>query len=75
LQKHRQLPNPCQLKPAALKEGISEAQWANLEKKKSIKKQQATSRVEKWMEIWDIIFPGIQKPDTPCKCFISIICI
>jgi hypothetical protein len=33
LAEHLQLPTPCELKLAILKEGISDAQWANLEKR------------------------------------------
>jgi hypothetical protein len=50
-----------------LKEGISDAQWANLDKKKNSKKTQASSRIDKYWEIWDTIFPGVPRPETPCK--------
>jgi hypothetical protein len=73
LEEHRQLPTPCERKPAILKEGISDAQWANLEKKKSAKKKKATSRIEKYWEIWDTLFPGDARPKTPCK-YISPLC-
>jgi hypothetical protein len=64
---HRQLPTPCERRQTTLKEGISDAQWANLDKKKNTKKTQASSRIEKYWEIWDTIFPGVPKPETPCK--------
>jgi hypothetical protein len=69
LAEHLQLPTPCELKPAILKEGISDAQWANLEKKKSVQKRKATSRVEKYWEIWDTLFPEEPRPTTPCTHF------
>jgi len=47
-----------------LKEGISEAQWASLDRKK---KNQGSSNIEKWNEIWAILFPEIACPKTPCK--------
>jgi hypothetical protein len=67
LENHRQLPIPCERRQTTLKEGISDAQWANLDKKKNTKKTQASSRIEKYWEIWDAIFPGVTRPETPCK--------
>lgn len=67
LEAHRQLPDSCDLKDASLKEGISDAQWAKLDKKKTAMKSQASSKIEKYWEIWDILFPAIQHPTTPCK--------
>jgi hypothetical protein len=67
LQSHLQLPIPCGLQIPSQKEGISDAQWASLDKKKSNKKSQETSRIDKWMEIWVILFAEIPQPDTPCK--------
>lgn len=67
LQRHRQLAVSCERSPPSEKEGISEAQWANLDKKKSSGKSQATSRIDLWMQYWDILFPGIERPATPCE--------
>lgn len=64
LENHRQLPNPCERGDASLKEGISDAQWASLDRKK---KNQAATNIEKWIEIWKILFPGKPAPQTPCK--------
>jgi hypothetical protein len=64
LQNHRQLPHPCERGDASLKEGISEAQWASLDRKK---KNQGSSTIEKWNEIWAILFPEKPCPKTPCK--------
>jgi hypothetical protein len=66
LQDHRQLDVPCERRSPSAKEGISEAQWANLDKKKSAKKSRVSSRIALWMEYWDILFPGVQPPATPC---------
>ncbi|KAH7343059.1 hypothetical protein BKA65DRAFT_552670 [Rhexocercosporidium sp. MPI-PUGE-AT-0058] len=65
LESHRQLPDFCTLREPKLKEGISDAQWAKLDKKKSVRKDQATHRVEKYWEIWDILFPGVPRPSNP----------
>ena len=67
LEAHRQLATPCERKEAILKEGISDSQWAKLEKKQNSKQSRGVSRVEKWWEMWDILFPGVPRPKTPCK--------
>ena len=67
LQSHLQLPVPCERRSPSEKEGISDAQWANLDKKKNIKKSQVVSRVDLWMEYWNILFPGVLQPATPCE--------
>lgn len=69
LQAHRQQLKICERRNDNLKEGISEAQWAQLDKKKSAKQSKTSSRVEKYWEIWDILFPNIPRPKTPCKLF------
>ncbi|KAG4425118.1 hypothetical protein IFR04_001685 [Cadophora malorum] len=65
LECHRQLPQPCERRDSSGKEGISEAQCADLDKKKNPKKNQLTSSVEKYWEIWAILFPGIVRPASP----------
>lgn len=72
LQSHRQLPTPCPRGVESLKEGISDAQWASLERRNS-RRPQSISRVEKYWQIWDTIFPGMEKPDTPCKKYSSFV--
>jgi hypothetical protein len=67
LEAHRQQTKMCERREANLKEGISDAQWAQLDKKRSAKQTKSLSRVEKYWEIWEIIFPNISKPKTPCK--------
>jgi len=57
----------CNLRDPSLKEGISDDQWVLLDKKKSIRKDQEFSSVEKWYEIWVILFPELSKPETPCE--------
>ncbi|KUJ09930.1 uncharacterized protein LY89DRAFT_740342 [Mollisia scopiformis] len=65
LEAHRQQINMCERREATLKEGISDAQWAQLDKKRSVKQVKSLSRVEKYWEIWEIIFPNTPKPKTP----------
>jgi hypothetical protein len=71
-EEHQRQEVPCQLKPKVIKEGISEAQWAALGKS-SNKKGKSTScplprnTVEKWNEIWVVLFPAVNCPSNPCK--------
>jgi hypothetical protein len=73
LEIHRQLPTPCLRNPSSLKEGISEAQWASLDEKRHSKKNKGSpserpkTNVEKWNDIWVILFPDIPVPNSPCK--------
>src|SRR4051812_46155528 len=66
LKKHHQLPVPCDLNSSGTKEGISDFQWAILDKKRSKKNIQGLSSVDKWNEIWSVLFPGVSHPQTPC---------
>lgn len=68
LEAHRQLETSCQRGDSALKEGISEAQWARLEGKRGTKAPQTVERVGRWFEIWDILFPQCNRPASPCQC-------
>lgn len=49
-----------------MKEGISEEQWAALERQNH-KKNQEKHKFERWFDIWRILFPGVDEPRTPCK--------
>lgn len=64
LTEHLRLEVPCQRGESVLKEGISEAQWAALDKQNR-KKNQEKHKVEKWFEIWRVLFPEVPEPDTP----------
>ncbi|RYP70087.1 hypothetical protein DL771_005704 [Monosporascus sp. 5C6A] len=58
------LEDACRRGNPELKQGITAEQWALL-KGGSGKKRLRVSPVERWWEIWDIIFPGKQRPDHP----------
>ena len=60
----------CELGDPSKKEGIDEAQWAALDKQNR-KKNQETHRVEKWFEIWDVLFPSVIRPKSPCTFSLS----
>jgi hypothetical protein len=72
LEQHRQLDDACPKNPQSMKEGISDAQWARLEEKSSKKgkssgMEKPKSDLDKWNDIWRILFPGRNPPSTPCK--------
>ncbi|KAK0705658.1 hypothetical protein B0H67DRAFT_388929 [Lasiosphaeris hirsuta] len=67
LAEHRKMDKSCELGDSSKKEGIDEAQWAALDKQNR-RKNQETHRVEKWFEIWDVLFPAVTRPKSPCKC-------
>jgi hypothetical protein len=58
-----------------MKEGISEAHWTGLSEEKHSREGKAAmtelpkSDVEKWNDIWRILFPELPTPATPCKHF------
>ncbi|RDW67723.1 hypothetical protein BP6252_09119 [Coleophoma cylindrospora] len=64
LQTHRRNPEPCPINPDSMKEGINEVQWTSLEIKAKTKRS-ATSDLQKWNEIWGILFPTIEPPSHP----------
>jgi len=66
LKEHQRAAEPCKVGDGSLVEGISEAQWAQLEKQNR-KKNQEIHKVDKWFEIWRVIFPHTEPPATPCK--------
>jgi hypothetical protein len=73
LEEHRQLDEPCLKRPPSMREGISDAQWSSLSEGKQSRKGKAIatettkSNLEKWMDIWAILFPDQDPPKTPCK--------
>ena len=73
LERHRQLDERCPRNSLEMKEGMSEGQWANLSEKRSNKKgksstaEEPKSEVERWMDMWRVLFPNLAPPATPCK--------
>lgn len=73
LAKHHQLDEICLKGSPSMKEGISDAQWVNLIEEKQCRKGKAAaaqtpkSDVDKWKDIWGILFPQLPVPLTPCK--------
>jgi hypothetical protein len=63
LSEHLKLPESCSLGNPELREGITDEQWELLGENSPRK----LSVVEKWWIIWDIIFPGKQRPPHPCQ--------
>ncbi|TLD12804.1 uncharacterized protein PgNI_04463 [Pyricularia grisea] len=64
LEEHSRTDEPCQKGDPNLREGISTTQWASLDRQNR-KKPQEAHKLEKWFEIWTILFPGKEKPTTP----------
>jgi hypothetical protein len=81
LEEHQRLEVPCQLRPEIVKEGISDTQWADLSKQSNKKSKRAScplpkNTVEKWNEIWTVLFPDVKGPSNPCKLILcsKVIC-
>ncbi|KAJ4286399.1 hypothetical protein N0V88_008022 [Collariella sp. IMI 366227] len=64
LAKHREQEKSCELRDASLKEGVDQAQWAKLDKNNG-RRNQEVHKVDKWFEIWDVLFPEVARPDNP----------
>lgn len=64
LNDHRKRKEGCPLRDSSLKEGVDDVQWAMLDRQ-SRRKNQELHRVEKWFEIWDVLFPDVQRPESP----------
>jgi len=72
---HQRLPEPCLPSASALKEGIDDGQWEKIENllKKTRSRNDAgpphgpMHDLEKWFEIWKILFPGAPPPSSPCE--------
>jgi len=71
---HYRAAEPCEIGDSILVEGISEAQWAQLEKQNR-KKNQELHKVDKWFEIWRVLFPDKEPPSTPCKSANLLLCL
>ncbi|KAK9423213.1 hypothetical protein SUNI508_04507 [Seiridium unicorne] len=65
LVEHRQTPTPCERGDDSSREGISDAQWEKLDGKKGKKGSQEKHRLERWFEIWRVLFPSKKEPKTP----------
>lgn len=65
---HRRQAKPCQRKDNSSRDpviqGIGQDTMSML---KSRKRSSCKTAEEKWFEIWDILFPGVASPGTPCK--------
>jgi hypothetical protein len=66
LKAHRQRLESCQIGCSELKEGIDESQWQKIERVLRAKTDKGKSAVDKWYDIWEILFPKVQRPSNPC---------
>jgi len=73
LKKHQRRDEVCQKSPESEIEGLSDDHWLKLDQTRQGKKGKLSSaelpksEVDKWMDIWKILFPEISPPATPCK--------
>ena len=60
----------CQRMPESFKEGIDESDWPKVEAALRVRRGKCKGRsdVERWFDVWDILFPGSLRPDHPCEC-------
>lgn len=73
LVEHQQLSEVCEKKPSTLKEGIDIGQWEKIVKILKKTTQKGRQAFDKWYDIWDVLFPGTPRPQTPCKQSTSLI--
>ncbi|CZR55762.1 uncharacterized protein PAC_05650 [Phialocephala subalpina] len=62
---HRQLPDPCDIQPSTLKEGIDDGQWEKIVSTLRKNTDKGKSEFERWFEVWKILFPDTPPPQTP----------
>jgi hypothetical protein len=53
--------------------GIRAELLAVLDRSRNKRKQKMTD-IERWFEIWDVIFPNIERPPNPCKPTLTCVC-
>jgi hypothetical protein len=68
---HHKRAEICVQNGVELKEGIDDGQWQRIEAllKKSKKEptREIKDQVEKWFEIWEVVFPNTPRPQDPCE--------
>lgn len=67
LQEHLRADDPCKIRDATdcSSQSISPAQMYRLRRRKG---QYNETEVNKWFEIWHLLFPDRKRPSSPCKC-------
>lgn len=74
LDDHLRSQDPCKIanRKDGLQQTINKTQIERLKKRKGLYGQ---DDVQKWFEIWGILFPTHERPLSPCKCWISSLII
>lgn len=69
LDDHLRSLEPCKVanRKDGLQQTISPEQMDKLKKRKGLYGQ---SDVQKWFEIWHVLFPGHHPPESPCECWL-----
>lgn len=62
----------CIEQPRQVKEGIDDTEWKaivnHVKAKRGLKgTDKERHEIERWYDIWDLLFPGVQAPSNPCK--------
>ncbi|KAF8863096.1 hypothetical protein BDZ45DRAFT_148462 [Acephala macrosclerotiorum] len=65
LVEHHQSLDLCERQHSSLKEGIDDGEWERISNILYKKTDKGKSDFEKWFDIWKILFPGIDPPQTP----------
>lgn len=63
---HQRLPDPCPLKDMEHVEGFDAVQERNLKSRK--RSNPELSEIDKWREIYKILFPGVPDEEIPSHC-------
>jgi len=71
LQKHLMASDVYEVRPRSTTDGINDVQLIELKSKK--KTTAGFSEVDRWFDIWRILFPGMPLPPHPCKKSISFV--
>jgi hypothetical protein len=60
----------CELanKPARQEDGIDDRQMEEIELILSKKVHKNICDISRWNMIWEVLFPGVEKPSNPCRC-------
>ncbi|KUJ18999.1 uncharacterized protein LY89DRAFT_509576 [Mollisia scopiformis] len=65
LLQHKKSSQPCTPMWPPPSDGIDKHQWIRIGDSISTVKNPGRSKEERWFDIWEIIFPGVQQPQSP----------
>jgi hypothetical protein len=64
-----------QQQPDSFKDGIEDSQWAQIENILKVKRDKGKDKsdVEKWFDLWKVLFPNDPAPAHPCEYIVDSI--